>query len=295
MGFDNTKIQNTLDEFKEETGISLSFEGSNLSEEETIEKLNEILNRARGREDRNFFIRQFLLGQKSGGEIADFFKKQGAGATERAVLLLVSFRQKVASYDITVLSGVFSSRNVRIIEIDDNDVAILLSERKKESEESLFETANAVRDIINTECMKDASIYYDSVSVPMVELPEVYKNLLFTKNIAQAFYSPLQVYSFHKLGIKKLLYRLPADACEEYLKDTVPGFDFKKLDPDLKSTIKAFIDCDLSVAETSRSTYVHRNTLNYRLDKFEKMSGLNIRKFDDAMLCRIGMMISDML
>jgi carbohydrate diacid regulator len=36
---------------------------------------------------------------------------------------------------------------------------------------------------------------------------------------------------------------------------------------------------------------LHRNTLVYRLERFEKLTGLDIRKFDDAMTFRIAMMV----
>ncbi len=39
---------------------------------------------------------------------------------------------------------------------------------------------------------------------------------------------------------------------------------------------------------------MHRNTLMYRLDKIEKATGLDIRKFQDAMTFRL-MMILDKL
>ena len=43
--------------------------------------------------------------------------------------------------------------------------------------------------------------------------------------------------------------------------------------------------------ETSRQLYVHRNTLVYRLEKLEKSTGLDIRKFDDALTFKIAMMV----
>ena len=35
----------------------------------------------------------------------------------------------------------------------------------------------------------------------------------------------------------------------------------------------------------------HRNTLVYRLERLEKVIGLDIRKFDDAMTFKIAMMV----
>ena len=58
-------------------------------------------------------------------------------------------------------------------------------------------------------------------------------------------------------------------------------------DEDLASTAEEFLGNDLNVSETSRNLYMHRNTLMYRLDKLERMTGLNLRKFSDAVTFRV--------
>ena len=44
-------------------------------------------------------------------------------------------------------------------------------------------------------------------------------------------------------------------------------------------------------SETARQLYVHRNTLVYRLERLEKLLGLDIRKFEDAMTFKIALMV----
>lgn len=53
-------------------------------------------------------------------------------------------------------------------------------------------------------------------------------------------------------------------------------------DEELKQSIDAFFENNLNISETSRNTFMHRNTLLYRIDKIQKMTGLNIRNFSDA-------------
>ena len=48
----------------------------------------------------------------------------------------------------------------------------------------------------------------------------------------------------------------------------------------------------MNVSETSRQLYIHRNTLVYRLDKLQKMTGLDLRNFDDAIIFKITLMVS---
>ena len=58
-------------------------------------------------------------------------------------------------------------------------------------------------------------------------------------------------------------------------------------DDDLYSCIDAFFKNNLNVAETSRNAFLHRNTLLYRIDKIHKLTGLNIRNFEDAITFKL--------
>ena len=55
--------------------------------------------------------------------------------------------------------------------------------------------------------------------------------------------------------------------------------------------INKFFENSLNVSETSRQLYIHRNTLVYRLDKIQKITGLDLRVFDDAITFKIALMV----
>ena len=63
---------------------------------------------------------------------------------------------------------------------------------------------------------------------------------------------------------------------------------FSKLDEDMIKTIEIFFKLDLNLSEASKELYVHRNTLIYRLDKIQKYTTYDIRKFNDAVLFKIA-------
>ena len=53
-------------------------------------------------------------------------------------------------------------------------------------------------------------------------------------------------------------------------------------DKDMCSCIEEFFKYNLNVAETSRNSFLHRNTLLYRLNKIHTLTGFNVRSLDDA-------------
>jgi hypothetical protein len=68
---------------------------------------------------------------------------------------------------------------------------------------------------------------------------------------------------------------------------------FEELDEETMLTIRHFFENDLNISETARQLFIHRNTLVYRLEKLQKTTGLDIRKFDEAMTFKIAMMVYD--
>ena len=74
---------------------------------------------------------------------------------------------------------------------------------------------------------------------------------------------------------------------EEIFGEGIP----EELDEEILTTVNTFLDNNLNVSETARQLYVHRNTLLYRLEKLEKLTGLDIRVFEDALTLKIALMV----
>lgn len=53
-------------------------------------------------------------------------------------------------------------------------------------------------------------------------------------------------------------------------------------DPDLFSTIKVFLENNLNASLTAKKLYIHRNTLQYRIDKFTEKTGIGLKDFYGA-------------
>jgi len=53
-------------------------------------------------------------------------------------------------------------------------------------------------------------------------------------------------------------------------------------DQDLFSTIKVFLESNLNASLTAKKLYIHRNTLQYRIDKFHEKTGIGLKDFYGA-------------
>jgi carbohydrate diacid regulator len=63
-------------------------------------------------------------------------------------------------------------------------------------------------------------------------------------------------------------------------------------EPDLLETLETFFGHDCSPSSTAQSLSIHRNTLAYRLDKITLLTGLDPRRFDDAVQMRLALTLS---
>lgn len=55
-------------------------------------------------------------------------------------------------------------------------------------------------------------------------------------------------------------------------------------DEELVKTALSFFENNLNISLTSKKTFMHRNTLVYRIEKIKKSVGLDIRIFSEAVL-----------
>lgn len=62
-------------------------------------------------------------------------------------------------------------------------------------------------------------------------------------------------------------------------------------EPDLLETLASFFEEDRCPSSTAHRLAIHRNTLGYRLDKIASLTGLDARRFDDAVQIRLALII----
>lgn len=60
--------------------------------------------------------------------------------------------------------------------------------------------------------------------------------------------------------------------------------EFQGVEKELLDTAIAYINCNMNACLASKSLYIHRNTFNYRLNKFIEQTQLDIRNYNNSIL-----------
>ena len=64
---------------------------------------------------------------------------------------------------------------------------------------------------------------------------------------------------------------------------------------DLVNTLKQYFECNGSVSDTAKKLFVHVNTIKYRLQKIEQITGCNVQDVEQQFLLFMGLKIDGML
>ena len=95
------------------------------------------------------------------------------------------------------------------------------------------------------------------------------------------------VFSFAAQTMERIVDSIPEKRKKSILQTLFEGRDINRLPDEMMETVQVFFRNDLNLTAASKQLYIHRNTLNYRLDKIRKDYGLDLRCFQDAVIFRI--------
>ena len=139
--------------------------------------------------------------------------------------------------------------------------------------------------------MNKVNIAYGTVINEIREVSRSYKEARMALDVGKIFYSGENIVAYARLGIGRLIYQLPIPLCKMFIREVFENKSPDDFDEETIVTIHKFFENSLNVSETSRQLYIHRNTLVYRLDKLQKITGLDLRVFEDAITFKIALMV----
>lgn len=241
--------------------------------------------------DRNSFIQNVVLGNMLVVDIYNKAKKLRIEAAPRVVFVIeVSGKKDGAVLETVKNLFAVSSRDF-VTEVDEKSVIFVKDVRETETEEELEELARMLSDNVQTEAMVKARVGYGNRVEILPDIARSYQEARMALEVGSIFYAENETVSYSNLGIGRLIYQLPASLCEMFLKEVFGEKIPDIFDEETTVTINRFFQNNLNISETARQLYVHRNTLVYRLERIQKVLGLDIRTFEDAMLFKIALMV----
>jgi len=182
-----------------------------------------------------------------------------------------------------------------IIDVGDHNIVLIKDVGTESSVSALTKLANAIVCVLSGKYYLKVTVGVGTVSLKLSDLSTSFRNAQVALEVRKVFDNEKSVAVYYTLGIARLIYQLPTTLCESFLQEVFKKCSVSSLDRDLTYTINKFFENNLNVSETSRHLFVHRNTLVYRLEKIRKLTGLDLRNFEDSIVFKISLMVDKYL
>ena len=182
-----------------------------------------------------------------------------------------------------------------VISTSDTDIVLIKEMPANGDVKDLNKLAETIQKKLSDEFAVKAVIGIGTPSRHLRDLADKYKEALISIDIGKVFEAEKTIINYETLGIGRLIYQLPTTLCEIFLSEVFKRNPIEALDQETLFTIDKFFENSLNVSETSRKLFVHRNTLVYRLEKIRKITGLDLREFDHAIIFKVALMVKKYL
>ena len=242
--------------------------------------------------DRGTFVKNIIMDNILPGDIYIRAKElHFATDAPRAVFLIRQVgHSDVATVD--VLSGMFPDKlQDFVLSINEMDIAVVKQISGTTTSEELEKMAAAMEETLKNELRIRTVVGIGTIADHLRELADSYKEAQTAIEVGKVFDTEKTIMHYENLGIGRLIYQLPTTLCEIFLSEVFKKNSIDSLDQETLFTINKFFENNLNVSETSRKLFVHRNTLVYRLEKIKKLTGLDLRQFDHAIVFKVALMV----
>ena len=246
--------------------------------------------------DRNNFIKNVILENILPGDIYVKARELHFNSDISRVVFLISVisSNDVSAYD--VIQNLFPDKNKDFVfNITENDIVLVKEVKNNIDVRDLEKLARSISDTLSSEFFTKVNVGIGTPVVGVKDLARSFKEAQTALEVGKVFDTDKNIVSYDNLGIARLIYHLPTTLCETFLKEVFKKNSIESLDHETLFTIQKFFENSLNVSETSRKLFVHRNTLVYRLDKIKKLTGLDLREFDHAIIFKIALMVKKYL
>ena len=242
--------------------------------------------------DRGTFVKNIIMDNILPGDIYIRAKELHFATDAPRVVFLI---RQVGHSDVAtvdVLAGMFPDKlQDFVLSINETDIAVVKQISGSTTAEDLEKIAVSIEETMKNELRIKTVIGIGTVADRLRELADSYKEAQTAIDVGKVFDTEKSIINYENLGIGRLIYQLPTTLCEIFLSEVFKKNSIDSLDQETLFTINKFFENNLNVSETSRKLFVHRNTLVYRLEKIKKLTGLDLRQFDHAIVFKVALMV----
>ena len=262
----------------------------------SVVAFNEAKNNYEEKHNKAAFIKNIISDNILPGDVYVRAKELHFVTDEPRVVLLVRQMENPDVAAVEAIQRLFPDRQKDfVLNINETDIVLVKALPNANCPEEVMRVARSIETTLLEELGIKSVTGVSTNARHLRELADKYKEAQVAIDVGRVFESDKTIINYESLGLGRIIYQLPTTLCEMFLNEVFKKNPIETLDEDTLETINRFFENNLNVSETSRKLYVHRNTLVYRLEKIKKMTGLDLREFDHAIVFKVAMMVKQYL
>ena len=232
--------------------------------------------------------RKLLLGEVTEREAGLLAKENRIPCTRSRVLLLrlnpvpPGKSAKPLLEDLVPMSG-----KDLLVGLDRHTAALVQECDSDEDDPETEEFALALTETVEEELAAQLTVAVSGQEEKAERLKAAFSQASRALELGRIYCPDRQVLMYSHMLRERFLGDLPEELKKKYYRILFNEQTADTLDDEMLKTVSVFQSLNLNVAETARQMYIHRNTLQHRLDKIQKVTGLDVRNFEDAMVFRL--------
>ncbi|MDP4106228.1 MAG: helix-turn-helix domain-containing protein [Bacillota bacterium] len=188
----------------------------------------------------------------------------------------------------SALKGFFS--DVLIIWENPNNGIVIEKSQQKSISLTEKEFISLVQTLESDFFLK-VSFYYGKQNLFNNHLSKIFQEEKAFFIFAQSLLGTGTVYSFERVFPFFVAHHIPDQVKQKLIAAFVDVFED---DSEMFATIKSFLENNLNASLTAKKLYVHRNTLQYRVDKFTDKTGIQLKDFYSAFTVFLACLIFEL-
>ena len=246
--------------------------------------------------DRGSFVKDIISDNIMLGDIYMRAKELRVATDVSRGIFAIRALQKGESVPTETIQAMFPDRqNDFVLSVGEGDVVLIRQLPDGAGSKELNKTAAQIEEALRVNGESTVVVGMGTIAMHLRDLAKSYKEAQIAIEVGKVFDTERYIINYENLGIGRLIYQLPTTLCEMFLQEVFKKNPIDALDKETLFTIHKFFENNLNVSETARKLFVHRNTLVYRLEKIKKLTGLDLREFDDAITFKVALMVKKYL
>ena len=168
----------------------------------------------------------------------------------------------------------------------DYQTAVIVKILEEEATEDMAEFTEAVIGTMEAEGFPGIRAGIGQAGREITDIRSGYREAMQALGIGMRYRKPDRVFIYEKQTLERIVDAIPEERKKE-IRQSFSGHGSGTLSEEMLETVRVFFRNDLNITAAAKQLFIHRNTLNYRLDKIRKDTGLDLRAFQDAAVFRI--------